>query len=731
MTHKLSDTVQHPLIAPVQPKLEIGEADDEYEKEANAVADKVMCMTDGADDNGKIMHGEDGEEKKVMRMADEEENIMCMTDEEEHLQEEGHGGATVSADMEKELADNKGRGGDLPEALQREMGSKIGADFSGVKIHTDANAVQMNREIGAKAFAHSNNIYFNSGQYNPATQQGKHLLAHELAHTVQQGAVNRVSRKTPDDDEGKDPIDKYIAYLEKEGKIEGQAGSKDKAKEVIVRSQNKTYTPSVKVKALLVNELMNGGLAGGDGKYVYAIMYDDFDTLVTNKDYGIDVIALYDQTEYTSNNVIATRISSLLGPNFGTEDIVATAEEIRNALEKEKYNKNQVYLSLERFSGNQQALERLKKEYETKYAVTLEKDVTDKMPESERSLALNLLGVNIDENRKLNTAPAPESIKLTSGELYSAIEAGNSAAVSSLLMPFHLALRSSGKRDVTDSLINDYQANTGSKVGLVEHIKTKLAGDDALFALYLIQSPGAYNFTGEPNAQLTKVLDVKSTEVAGGKSFLLMGADFKTSARSAEGGFGMNYTGALSQETRWLQFLWREVVAIDKNNKETRIGGNVSSSSGDYQLTTDDAKKVYNLDTIRRSEAPWYEAPNKDNELGPGTRMAGVAAIYDLPDWLQTYDAVVKAFELPDTVKVESRATFTSYLIRGFTPLHSESIRMFYFGEKATDFNEKTKAADLPYYGQVQVDPESKDHLMPGMKEALNARFPGQYDYIK
>jgi hypothetical protein len=64
----------------------------------------------------------------------------------------------------------------------------FGADFSKVNIHTGSDAVEMTTQLGAHAFTHGSDIYFNQGQYAPESTSGKHLLAHELTHTVQQGA---------------------------------------------------------------------------------------------------------------------------------------------------------------------------------------------------------------------------------------------------------------------------------------------------------------------------------------------------------------------------------------------------------------------------------------------------------------------------------------------------------------------------------------------------------------
>ena len=89
---------------------------------------------------------------------------------------------------EQTLNASKGKGSTMSSATQQEMNSGFGTNFSNVKIHTDSSAVQMNKDLGAQAFTHGNDIYFNEGKYNPESESGKHLLAHELTHTVQQGA---------------------------------------------------------------------------------------------------------------------------------------------------------------------------------------------------------------------------------------------------------------------------------------------------------------------------------------------------------------------------------------------------------------------------------------------------------------------------------------------------------------------------------------------------------------
>jgi len=76
------------------------------------------------------------------------------------------------------------------------MQHSFGTDFSGVRIHTDGEAAQMSDELGASAFTVGGDIYFGSGKYSPDTNTGRHLLAHELTHTIQQGRSSAIENQT-------------------------------------------------------------------------------------------------------------------------------------------------------------------------------------------------------------------------------------------------------------------------------------------------------------------------------------------------------------------------------------------------------------------------------------------------------------------------------------------------------------------------------------------------------
>ncbi len=91
--------------------------------------------------------------------------------------------------IESRIQARSGSGNPLPGETCDFMESRIGADFSDVRVHTDTEAAQISRDISAQAFTHGTDVYFDSGKYNPGSDSGKHLLAHELTHVVQQGGA--------------------------------------------------------------------------------------------------------------------------------------------------------------------------------------------------------------------------------------------------------------------------------------------------------------------------------------------------------------------------------------------------------------------------------------------------------------------------------------------------------------------------------------------------------------
>ena len=133
------------------------------------------------------------EEMPVREMREEEEPEMQMQEEEEEsmpgvqTKPDGHSSSThAGAGLSQTIQNSRNKGRPLSPHVKSEMESGFGVDFSDVNIHTDATAVDLNKELHAQAFTHGKDIYFNTGKFQPETSRGRHLLAHELTHVVQQ-----------------------------------------------------------------------------------------------------------------------------------------------------------------------------------------------------------------------------------------------------------------------------------------------------------------------------------------------------------------------------------------------------------------------------------------------------------------------------------------------------------------------------------------------------------------
>lgn len=163
---------------PVQAKLNVNEPGDKYEQEADAVADAITQAPSGQENVQLKEHTPTG-----------------ITN---HVQANSETANQVSDPLQNKINSAKGSGTALDGKTQAFMSGKFGIDFSKVRIHADDGAAGMNSELNAKAFTVGSDIYFNRGQYNPNSAEGKKLLAHELTHTVQQQHGGNAIQKQDD-----------------------------------------------------------------------------------------------------------------------------------------------------------------------------------------------------------------------------------------------------------------------------------------------------------------------------------------------------------------------------------------------------------------------------------------------------------------------------------------------------------------------------------------------------
>lgn len=85
-----------------------------------------------------------------------------------------------------EMVSMRRNGYPLNSETQTFFGRRFGRNFSNIRIHTSSQAAALSHQINAQAFTHGNHIFFATGRYAPQTLEGRHLLTHELTHTIQQ-----------------------------------------------------------------------------------------------------------------------------------------------------------------------------------------------------------------------------------------------------------------------------------------------------------------------------------------------------------------------------------------------------------------------------------------------------------------------------------------------------------------------------------------------------------------
>lgn len=163
----------------VQAKPSISQPHDPLEREADHLADSIMRMAD------PVANTAPHQPPSIQRLCAE-----C----EDELQRKGAGDANADDIALADGFSNPGDGGSpLPIQARGFYEPRFGVDFSGVRIHHDQRAAYLARSISARAFTYRNNIYFNQGEYQPQSATGRHLLAHELVHVLQQALGNGTS----------------------------------------------------------------------------------------------------------------------------------------------------------------------------------------------------------------------------------------------------------------------------------------------------------------------------------------------------------------------------------------------------------------------------------------------------------------------------------------------------------------------------------------------------------
>lgn len=169
-----------PLV--LQPTLTVGRAADPLEREADRLADDVVRILGAPGSRSDTPQHEPA--PAVRRTVDVVGRVRRATSDAMTI---GLEGGVVDADTDRAIRSARGGGSALPDSDRTAMEGAFGADFGSVRVH--ARATELNDRIQASAFTVGSDIFFRGDVPDTGTSSGRHLLAHELAHTVQQGAA--------------------------------------------------------------------------------------------------------------------------------------------------------------------------------------------------------------------------------------------------------------------------------------------------------------------------------------------------------------------------------------------------------------------------------------------------------------------------------------------------------------------------------------------------------------
>ncbi len=217
----------------VQSKLTVNPPNDVYEQEADRVAravtrdllPKIQRQQEEEELETKSllqledMPSKEDEGTEIKPMSSTRHQVIHM--EELQTQPVDSQPAAVSEDLESRINKARGSGQPLSDTVREPMEQAFGADFSDIRLHTDSAAHVLNQRLSARAFTIGRDIFFRHDEYSPGSDSGRELLAHELTHAVQQGAVGIQHKRVSSGLEATAPESQVLRYLESAGRGPG------------------------------------------------------------------------------------------------------------------------------------------------------------------------------------------------------------------------------------------------------------------------------------------------------------------------------------------------------------------------------------------------------------------------------------------------------------------------------------------------------------------------------
>ncbi len=353
--------------AVVQPKLTVNTPGDEYEREADSVADQVMRMHEGESPVVQRMPLTplNGVQRMCSKCAEKEE-------EQQEVHRKESGGSDASGKAAPSIVSDvlsSGGGQAMDGGTRQFMESRFGQDFSSVRIHTGSRAAESAGAIQARAYTSGKDVVFGSGEYQPASDSGRRLLAHELVHVGQQGGVlGTLQRKTTKEPEI--PENDIQVIIDQ---IHSAAQGWGTDEEAIYRALQHLNRGSVNI------ERANTAYKAKYGKSIEWVLRDE----MSGKElaFALELIGIHQKGE----NLI---------PELPTtdEEYEKVAARLYKAMKGWGTDEEEIFAVLLPFQGNAAAFSTLKETYKKKFNQNLEEEIADELSGSEKQYADALQG---------------------------------------------------------------------------------------------------------------------------------------------------------------------------------------------------------------------------------------------------------------------------------------------------------------------------------------------------
>ena len=393
-------------------------------------------------------------------------------------------------------------------------------------------------------------------------------------------------------------------------------------------------------------------------------------------------------------------------------DLEAIADEVFRAVDRWGTDEEAIFVALQKLDRDPAAIGRLRSTYQARHKADLEAELRSEMSGTELDYALELIGVAPSSGAAIAAQPpsTPADYDAIAARIRAAVDrlGTDEEAIYAALLPLgHDPARSSLLREAYRRL------DLAHPIDLDADLRDDLSGDELAYAMSLLDAPGPAAPKGA-DFSITGPGDVvpNTPSVVGGAVSVATQIPWQN-RKGQEGqlAFGMTYRGGLAADTRWLQFIWRDLVVTDAAHGTRRQSGVIEIENRTYPLTTDPSTPAYSVDSGSETD-PFYEA-----RRSTAPRTEGETTLLDAPG---PRNKEVRAAFAAGATQVVSGAHFDTYLIRDYHVLYHVAIDVIY----------TFAGPDSRRSERIVRKVEVVDELPDDIRTALTAKYP-RHGYIR